>query len=188
MITALVFDCFGVFYVDPVFAYMRDPRSPKDKAEALHNLDEQAARGTLSKAGLITQASELLGLTPQEIEDRFFQGHVRNDELVAYVKELRKGYKIALLSNIGADMMEGFFTEQERSDLFDVVVLSGSTGYAKPDPEIFKLTCDKLSVEPDEAVMIDDVKSNCDAAVTTGMKAVQYRSFEQAKQELESLL
>jgi len=188
MIKALIFDCFGVFYVDPVFAYMHDPSSPKNKADALHDLDERAARGMLSKAGFIEQASELLGLNPQEVESRFFQGHTRNNELVAYVKELRKNYKIALLSNIGADMMDGFFTEQERSDLFDVVVLSGSTGYAKPDPEIFKLACDKLGIEPNEAIMIDDVESNCDGAAAIGMHAVQYRSFEQTKQELENLL
>ncbi len=188
MTKVLIFDCFGVFYVDPVFAYMHDPRSPKYKAKALHDLDEQAARGTLSKAGFIAQASELLSLSPQEIDDRFFQGHDRNDDLVMYVKELRKHYKVALLSNIGADMMDGFFTEQERSDLFDVVVLSGSTGYAKPDPEIFKLTCERLDVEPDEAVMIDDVQGNCDGARAVGMRAVLYQSFAQMKQELESIL
>ena len=48
MIRALVFDCFGVFYPDPVFTYMRDPQNPPEKAEALHTLDELAARGQLS--------------------------------------------------------------------------------------------------------------------------------------------
>ncbi len=188
MTKALVFDCFGVFYVDPVFAYMRNLHSPKDKAKTLHDLDEQAARGRLSKANFITQASELLNLSSQETDDRFFQGHDRNDELVAYVQELRKHYKIALLSNIGADMMDGFFTQQERNELFDTVVLSGSTGYAKPDLEIFKLTCGRLGVEPNGAVMIDDVQSNCDGAKAIGMQAVQYQSFRQMKQELESIL
>lgn len=41
MIKALIFDCFGVFYTDPVFAYMRDPQTPLEKANALHALDEE---------------------------------------------------------------------------------------------------------------------------------------------------
>lgn len=72
MTKALIFDCFGVFYVDPVFAYMRDPQTPPEKAKALHALDEQAARGTLSKNGFVVQAAELLDISPADAEQRFF--------------------------------------------------------------------------------------------------------------------
>lgn len=59
MIKAIIFDCFGLFYVDPVFAYMRDSATPLEKAKALHDLDKQAARGTLTKQGFVEQASVL---------------------------------------------------------------------------------------------------------------------------------
>lgn len=185
---AIIFDCFGVFYVDPVLAYVDDPRSPKDTVNVMRELDEQADRGRLSKSAFIDKASELLGLSPLEVDERFFRGHVRNDELLGFVRELRVHYKVALLSNIGADMMDGFFTPQERTELFDAVVLSGGTGYAKPDPEIFWLTCKRLNVEPQEAVMIDDRLDNCAGARAAGLRAVQYESFAQMKRQIEELL
>jgi FMN phosphatase YigB (HAD superfamily) len=139
MIRALIFDCFGVFFTDPVFAYMRDPQTPPEKAEALHALDEQAARGTLAKTGFIKQAAGLLARPEKEIERQFFHGFDRNQQLLDFVQQARKQYKIALLSNIGGDMMDDFFSPSDRQALFDVVILSGDVKMAKPDPEIFEL-------------------------------------------------
>lgn len=185
MIKALIFDCFGVFYTDPVFAYMHDPKTPSEKANTLHELDEQAARGKLSKSSFVEQVSQLLKRPAEEIEQQFFRSEDRNQELVNFIQELRKDYKVALLSNIGADMMDGFFTPDERKELFDVAILSGAVGYAKPDPEIFRLACTKLGVLPTETVMIDDVQNNVDTAKGLGMQGIHYENFAQFKLNLD---
>jgi FMN phosphatase YigB (HAD superfamily) len=70
---------------------------------------------------------------------RFFQGANRNQELLDFAQQLRKQYKIALLTNIGSDMMDGFFTKAERARFFDSAVLSGEVKMAKPDSKIFEL-------------------------------------------------
>jgi HAD superfamily hydrolase (TIGR01509 family) len=188
MIKALIFDCFGVFYADPVFAYMRNPQTPPEKAKALHILDERAARGTLSKNDFVAQSAELLNISASDAEQRFFHSNKRNDALIEYVKELRKSYKIAMLSNIGGDMMDGFFKPQERQELFDAVVLSGDVKMAKPDKAIFEITCQRLGVELYEAIMIDDMQSTCGMVKTYGMKSVCYKDFEQCKNDLRVLL
>lgn len=188
MIKALIFDCFGVFYIDPVFAYMDNPSTPPEKAEALHSLDKQAAIGMLDKAGFISQAATLIGITEAQAERRFFYGPERNKQLVELVQQLRKSYKVAMLSNIGGDMMDGFFSPKERQELFDVVVLSGDVGMAKPDKAIFELTCERLGVELHEAVMIDDMQTTCDIVRTFGMQSVYYKDFEQCRIELTALL
>lgn len=187
-IKALIFDCFGVFYVDPVFAYMRDPATPADKAEALHSLDKQAARGMLSKDGFVTQAATLLNVTPDEAEHRFFHGMERNTQLVELAQELRKSYKVGMLSNIGGDMVDGFFSHEERQRLFDTVVLSGDVKMAKPDKSIFELTCSRLGVALNEAVMIDDMQSTCDIVKTFGMQSICYHNLEQFEQDLTLVL
>lgn len=188
MIKALVFDCFGVFYVDPVFAYMRDSATPPDKAEALHALDKQAAVGALDKQGFVTQAAALLGVSESASEQRFFHSADRNERLVEFVQELRKTYKIAMLSNIGGDMMDGFFSLEERERLFDTVILSGDVKMAKPDRAIFELVCKRLGVELHEAVMIDDMQSTCDTVKTFGMGSVCYKDFGQFQTELTTIL
>jgi epoxide hydrolase-like predicted phosphatase len=188
MIKALIFDCFGVFYTDPVFKQMHDPQLSPEDADELHNLDESAARGQVSKASFDQQASKLLQRSPQEVEQQFFHSGSRNQALIDLAQELRTTYKIALLSNIGVDMMDGFFSPSERTKLFDTVVLSGEVGYAKPDPEIFELTCKRLGVLPNETVMIDDVESNVAAAKALGMQGIRYKNIAQCKTELDAIL
>ncbi|HSW75228.1 MAG TPA: HAD-IA family hydrolase [Candidatus Saccharimonadales bacterium] len=188
MIKALIFDCFGVFYSDPVFAYMQDPSTPPVKAEALHALDEQAARGTLSKHSFVTRAAQLLDISQDESEQRFFHSAERNELLIKLIQELRKNYKVAMLSNIGGDMMDGFFTPEERLQFFDKVVLSGDVKLAKPDREIFELTCERLGVGLHEAVMIDDMQTTCDIVRTFGMQSICYKNFGQCKAELATIL
>ncbi|HEY5442226.1 MAG TPA: HAD-IA family hydrolase [Candidatus Saccharimonadales bacterium] len=188
MIRAIVFDCFGVFYADPVFAYMHDPSTPLDKAGALHQLDIQAAHGNISKSAFVKQASVLLGLPTKEIQQRFFEGTARNQQLINFAQELRSKYKIALLSNIGGDMMGGFFDLSEQEKLFDTVVLSGNVGIAKPDPKIFELVCRRLGVSLEEAVMVDDVLDYIAAARKLGMQGICYEEFDQFKAELVAII
>ena len=93
-----------------------------------------------------------------------------------------------MLSNIGGDMMDGFFSPQERQHLFDVVILSGDVKMAKPDKAIFELACERLGVELSEAVMIDDMQRTCDIVRTFGMQSICYRDFRQFRAELTSLI
>lgn len=188
MIKALIFDCFGVFYTDPVFAYMRDPATPPDKAEALHLLDKQAAVGELDKGGFVAQAARLLNISESDSEQRFFHSNERNEQLVEFIQQLRKNYRIAMLSNIGGDMMDGFFSAEERERLFDTVILSGDVKMAKPDRAIFELACERLDIELHEAVMIDDMQTTCDIVKTFGMSSVCYKNFGQFQTELADIL
>ena len=188
MIKALIFDCFGVFYADPVFAYMRDPATPPDRAEALHAFDKQAALGALDKNEFVARAALLLNISEADSEQRFFHSNERNERLIEFVQELRKSYKTAMLSNIGSDMMDGFFSVEEREQFFDKVILSSDVKMAKPDRVIFELACKQLGVELHEAVMIDDMKSTCDIVKTFGMKSICYKDLEQFQAELSTIL
>jgi putative hydrolase of the HAD superfamily len=170
------------------FTYMRSPSISPEKAEALHSLDEQAARGMLDKSGFVSQAATLLNMSPGESEQHFFHSNDRNQRLVELAQELRKSYKVAMLSNIGGDMMDGFFSPQERQQLFDVVVLSGDVKMAKPDRVIFELTCNRLGVKLSEVVMIDDMQINCDIVKGFGMQSICYKNFEQCNTGLTALI
>jgi len=188
MIKAIVFDCFGVFYVDPVFARMHDPHTSREVASELHELDEKAAEGGLSKQQFERSAGELLHETPEAAELEFFKAKGRDQALIDFTQQLRTQYKVGLLSNIGVGMIDGFFSPIEREKLFDAVVLSGEVGYTKPDPEIFELICDRLGVMPTEAVMIDDVEHNVVSAIQVGMHGIHYESITQLKAELAAIL
>jgi putative hydrolase of the HAD superfamily len=73
-------------------------------------------------------------------------------------------------------------------ELFELVVDSAFVGLRKPDPAIYRLTCDRLGVAPERCLFVDDVEPNCAAARELGMTAVLFRSSEQAIAEVREAL
>jgi len=109
------------------------------------------------------------------------------EELMFELVERAKvgGYKTALLSNSWG--MELYPIDRIR-ELFDVVVISGEVGLRKPDPDIFKLTVDKLGLEADACVFVDDHPGHLKAAQAAGMTTVLHKSPAQSIPEVEALL
>ncbi len=83
------------------------------------------------------------------------------------------GYRTALLTNIsrsGEAVWRSLFAVDE---LFDVVVNSSQVGLRKPDPAIFLLTCERLGLQPEQCLFVDDLRCNVDAAADLGMTTLQ---------------
>jgi len=71
---------------------------------------------------------------------------------------------------------------------FDVVVESSVEGLRKPDPRIYRLTCERLGVAPAEAVFLDDIGRNLKPARQLGLTTIKVTTPESALAELEQLL
>jgi haloacid dehalogenase superfamily, subfamily IA, variant 3 with third motif having DD or ED len=69
---------------------------------------------------------------------------------------------------------------------FDIVV-SGDEGMVKPHREIFELACARASIEPADAIFIDDTAHNIDAARTLGMTALVFTNAEALRADLVQL-
>lgn len=95
----------------------------------------------------------------------------------------RRGVRTALLSNAGA----GSLPLDGTRELFDVLLLSGEIGIAKPDPEVFLLAARRLDLTPAECVFVDDTPGHVRAAVTTGMVGVHHRGPRATTAELDTL-
>ncbi|MFD0923609.1 HAD-IA family hydrolase [Saccharopolyspora rosea] len=91
-----------------------------------------------------------------------------------------RGIRTALVSN--ADSVA-----EAASDAFDAVLLSGDLGIAKPDPAIYRLAADRLGVDPSRCVFVDDLRTNVDGAVATGMVGIHHRDVAATRYELEVL-
>lgn len=70
-------------------------------------------------------------------------------------------------------------------DQFDVVVESSVEGIRKPDPRIYRLTCDRLGVAPDNAIFLDDLGINLKPARAMGMITIKVVTEDQAIADLE---
>lgn len=90
--------------------------------------------------------------------------------------ELRKSYRIFMLSNTNAIMMpyisKTYFTQQGLTvgDYFDRLFLSYEMGMLKPDPEIFEAVLDETGIKTDETLFIDDAEPNVETALSLGFR------------------
>lgn len=187
---AVIFDCFGVLYVDASHAFYEKSVPNYEQLRArLTELNTQNDYGLIDQEEWVQQVAELTGLSPSEVRDKIQSEHVRNEPLVKYMNSLReRGYLIGMVSNIGPGSMDSFFSPSERDELFDMVILSGEVMITKPSPVIFQMAADRLGVSTGACIMIDDLAANCAGADAAGMRAVQHTSNQRTITEVEKIL
>jgi epoxide hydrolase-like predicted phosphatase len=137
------------------------------------------------------QLTEQLG-RPVEMTgfgERYFAGLEPNARLIEYMRNLRgRGYRMAICTNNVREWASLWRAMLPVEEIFDVVVDSGFVGLRKPEPEIYLLTLERLGVEAGQALFVDDIEANCDAARALGMATVWFRETEQAIAEIEARL
>lgn len=95
---------------------------------------------------------------------------------LASLRELRRDYKIYLLSNTNPIMWDSKIKDEfekegrVREDYFDGLVTSFEAKSLKPDRKIFEYAVEKLGIVPEETVFFDDSQCNLDAAAALGFK------------------
>jgi epoxide hydrolase-like predicted phosphatase len=108
--------------------------------------------------------------------------------MVHRVRELRvAGYRTAILTN-NVKEWGRYWKESIPLDLFDVIVDSCDVGLRKPDPAIFRLTCERLGVAPEAAVFLDDTRRHVETARSVGLHAILVRDPRDALAELDAIL
>jgi epoxide hydrolase-like predicted phosphatase len=108
--------------------------------------------------------------------------------MVHRVRELRaEGYRTAILTNNVREWGR-YWKGSVPLELFDVVVDSCDVGLRKPDPAIFRLTCERLGVAPEAAVFLDDTRRHVESARQVGLQAILVRDPWDALAELDNIL
>ena len=183
MIKAVIFDCFGVMQLGAHRAL--EERFP-EKAFLLSELTKQSDYGFLSKQEYITDVSELTGLSDTEVVKTIVKKYYFNEPLANFIKqELKPGYKIGMLSNVGRGWLQNFFHENQLDDVFDEVVISGDEGVTKPHPQIFELIAEKMHLTVEECLMVDDLPENIAGADAAGMKGIVYGNFYNFQKDIQ---
>jgi epoxide hydrolase-like predicted phosphatase len=189
MIKAVIFDCFGVLYVDATHHfYEQNIHNYEQLRPQLSELNRAYDIGLLSQEQLNQEVADISGLDLAFVAAHIQGVHERNQALLDYSQSLRGTYQVGMLSNIGIDGMNSFFSATEREALFDSVVLSNEVHLVKPDPQIYKVMATRLGLAPEECVMIDDVATNVVGAQQAGMQGVVYYSNEQTIRDVTALL
>ncbi len=91
-----------------------------------------------------------------------------------FAKNLKNKYKLGILSNLSSDYIPKL-KKEKFYQVFDEINLSGETGLLKPDKKSYFLILEKLKVNPEESVFIDDSIENIKTAEEIKMKTIFYQ-------------
>lgn len=123
--------------------------------------------------------------TDQEIEAAWLSIVERVDmDKLRYLEELRKHYKVYLLSNINPHVYDWANSSSFSSlgkplpDYFDIAFASYQLKMTKPSPEIFQYVIDQTGLSPEETIFVDDGTRNVETARLMGFHVYQPKNRE----------
>jgi len=115
--------------------------------------------------------------------------------MVSVLKTCKQHFKVACITNnVKAGHGPSMTKDQNKADavaevmaLFDLVVESSKEGIRKPDPKIYLTTCERVGVNPENAVFLDDLGINLKPARALGMRTIKVVSEQQAIDDLAAM-
>lgn len=181
---ALILDIGGVLIETPA----REARSAWEQARGLEpgELDRILAEaigpgweGGRSEAEIEARLCEACKIPPSRLPELL--DALSADERVCprwrfALDALAGTLPLALLTNSGPNTRTGLIARHGLARWFSVIVISAEEGISKPDPRIFRRTCERLGHPPAECLFVDDRASNVAGAEAAGLAAVRFAS------------
>ena len=157
------------------------------------DLSQRAQRGEIAEEDFWRQVEQELklnryGLTGPEFRRGFFADDFLDGELVDLLRSVRPAIKTGLISNAWSGLRPVLQNTFAIDDAFDQIVVSAEEKVMKPDARIYRIALDRLDVQPDQAIFLDDVLANVEAANALGMFGIHFRSSQQARSEIRARL
>jgi len=182
-IKGFIFDLDGVI-TDTAEYHYKSWQSLADEEGLFFNREiNEQLRGVsrMDSLEIILDGKELPEKTKKEWTDRknsYYQEYLEEitkenilDDMEAKLNNLKKrGYKIAVASS--SRNARKVLKNLQISDMFDTISDGNSVENAKPAPDLFLHTAEKLDLKPEECVVLEDAESGVEAALAAEMKAV----------------
>jgi putative hydrolase of the HAD superfamily len=198
-ITAALFDFGGVILSSPFDAFRRyeaDHDLPDGFIRSVNATDADTnawarlERNEIDLEGFAAafeaESSALGHRVPGHDVLALLAGEVR-PEMVEAVRRCGERLKTAMLTN-NVTTMDGNPAVADIVALFDTVVESSVVGVRKPEPAFYELACERLAIDPAEAVFLDDLGVNLKPARAMGMTTIKVVDPATAIAELEAVV
>lgn len=123
------------------------------------------------------------------IRERFRKGEIDikpgAENILRTLKE--KGIKVALASSTREEAVREELTLMNLIQYFDEIVTGDMVTRSKPAPDIFLMACEKLGVNPDEAVGIEDSFNGIRSSHDAGLYTIMVPDLLQPTEEIRNL-
>ena len=202
---AVIFDFGGVITASPFEAFNKleaERGLPRDLIRRINAADPDSNAWALLERAEISRAefdarfaaeAERLGHELRGAEVlAVLAGAIRPGMVAALDKLKARGLKLGCITNnvpesSGPAMAASAESEARYAEIFarfEHVIESSKAGVRKPDPRIYMMMCEALSVSPEQCVYLDDLGINCKPAAELGMRAIKVTSEAQALADL----
>jgi len=108
-----------------------------------------------------------------------------NIEMVGYLKTLAGKYRLFIASNTDPIHYDGFITRYPWFSLFEGLGLSFRLKSMKPSPEFYLKLCREFGIDISDALFVDDLKENVDAADRLGIRSHLFAGLDDFKRFME---
>jgi len=190
MIKAIIFDVGGTYAAGSITTFV-------NKSYKILNIDktfstnEQVIFDANLNKGLISHENcfkkyfnvPISDEQMAEIKKAWTTNWIPTEEMLELVKNLAKSYRLAILSNSDSLNSEKF-EKQGCYKYFDPIILSHELAILKPDIKIYDITLEKLNLNANECLFIDDQEKVLVPARELGMDTILFKSLPQLKEEL----
>ena len=205
MIKAVLWDFGGVITTSPFEAFNRFERDNDLPRDIIRRIN---ATNPHTNAWAKLESSQI---SVDEFDEAFAEearslGHeIRGQQVLALLsgdlrprmvsalEAIREKFKTGCITNNVRNQGEGpgMASSADRAgriaevmDMFDVVIESSKVGIRKPNPEIYRIACREMKIEPEEAVFLDDLGINLKPARDLGMTTIKVLDVDQALSDL----
>jgi FMN phosphatase YigB (HAD superfamily) len=108
-----------------------------------------------------------------------------NCEMVEYVKTLAGNYRLFIASNTDPIHYDCFISRYQWFKLFEGLGLSFMLKSMKPSPEFYLKLCREFGIDVSDALFVDDLKENVDAANRLGIRSHLFAGLDDFKKFME---
>ncbi len=154
-------------------------------------MSRKATIGEAANDDIWKWVGEQLELSRDElahVRDEFWSGDKIDMDLIRFIRAHKTETIMGLLSN-GWPSTRRFIDEHWHiADIFDDMIISAEVGLAKPDRRIYQLALDRLGVDAEQTIFIDDLDENIQGARELGIHGIYFQDPQAVLEELIDLL
>jgi putative hydrolase of the HAD superfamily len=153
-----------------------------------YNFHRDFERGKISENDFVNR---MLQIIDHKIDAETFKKYYAdifslNEDVISLLPELKKNYKLFLLSNTDSIHQKYGWQKYYFLKYFDKLILSHETGSVKPEEKIYREVEKASGFSSEQHFYIDDIQEYVDAAIKIGWDAVQFVDYKKLVSDFKS--
>lgn len=185
MIKAILFDFGGVITTRGYLLWMKEEIPNFENNKLFYDdLSDKYDLGMITHKEFTKIIAKESGVSENVIWEKIFYKIKVNNGILKIIDQLKKNYKIVLLTNFNHKPLNDLLIKYDLEKYFDLKVISSLHKIHKPDREIFLKTLGLLNIKPKETIFIDDSQKYIDGGEAVGIKSFLFTTTEKLQKDL----